>query len=401
MAAAFGEKKVLTSDDIQRAGCPRLLVPCYEEELVVPGDKGATVQYTTMRLLHSSKAGLAKNQLELAKIHDDLRIAVGSITLNGGASNLLVAKTSFDVLLTLTDGSQERAFISFDLKVPGAADTGMSYDYLKTLYQGRDNLYPVLEYLYDQGRSIANPADAKHGVTPSYDADTTEHDQYILHTEQMLAAYLAHPKAATMLVNRLRAEIRAKYPNVQAAKVYNMSLHMHSTKTCCAPCEYALLGLMNTKGPVPLTEEEGGVKKTVMVFSFIHHFKQECLKGHEVMPFTVPKTGVQLFVTVTADEHDANHKADIPVKSATVVPILFDIELKRNPAAYQRLYLSKFSAPFYDATSTPSNLSDKTVALSGSSKTKGSPITLEKVAATRKDEGVTIVMDLMGRLGLD
>ncbi len=402
---ALGAKKIRTTADKVRTGCPRVLVPCYEEP-AVPGHPQMITQRTLMRLSHTSKTGAVKGQLALADTHDELRISSAAITAPGGASNIVLAKMSAEVLITLHDGSTVRDFVVFDLKIPGAA-SGISYDYLRDLYKGRDNLYPVIEYFYDKGRALANPGNHKHGTEPGYDPDTTKHDQQTLHTEQMLVAYLAHPQASEMLVGRLTAEIRGKYPAAQAAKVYNMSLHMHSTKTCCAPCEYSLLGLMNTPNAVNLTADDGaGGEKTLLIFSFMHHFKKQCAKPNEVLSLTVPKSSpFQLFVTVTADNHDISHQAIAGIFSKMADPEAeaYDIHLKRDPTSYQRIFTTKFSAPFYYDMAArlglaETNLSDKTVAMSGSTQTKGSPVTASRVRSARCGEGD--FSDLMARLGL-
>ncbi len=401
---ALGVKKILTMIDNVRAGCPRILAPCYEDTVARPGHQPLIRQYTLMRLSHKTGAGVVKKELDLDKTHDDLRISSYALGIAGGASNVVLAKMSAEVLISLPDGSSVRDFIVFDLKIPGAGK-GISYDFLRDLYGGRDNLYPVMKYFYDEGRGIANAAGHKHGTEPAYDCDTTAHDQYILHTEQMLVAYLAHPKASEMLVARLRAEIRGKHPYAQMTKVYNMSLHMHSTKTCCSPCEYSLVGLMNSPDAVNLTEGAGVHKKTILVFSFLHHFQEKCLIPSEVMNFTLPEgSPFQLLVTVTADDHDAAHKAALPIAVEMADPRqrAFEISLKHDPAVCRQVFQTKFSVPFYYDTAVrmglaDTNLADKTVAMSGSTKTKGSAATIGKMNAIRKGEGD--ISDSMARLG--
>jgi hypothetical protein len=402
--ALGAKKKVCTTVDKIRAGCPRVLVPCYEQR-PVPERPRLIVQRTLMRLSHTSKAGLVKKQLDLGGVHDELRVSSAAITLPGGAANIVLAKMSAEVQITLHDGSTVRDFVVFDLKIPGAV-SGISYDYLRDLYKGRGNLYPVIKYFYKKGRALANPGGHKHGTEPGYDPRTTKHDQQILHSEQMLVAYLAHPDASEMLVERLRAEIRGHYPAAQAAKVYNMSLHMHSTKTCCAPCEYALLGLMNTPRGVNLRgSDEVGVKTTLLVFSFMHHFTAQCARPSEMLSLSVPRSSpFQLFVTVTADSHDVSHQVvvDILSKSEDPKAEAYDIHLKRDPASSRQIFTTQFSVPFYYDLArrlgvAQTNLLDKTVAMSGSTQTKGSPVTASRVDLARCGEGD--VSSLMARLG--
>jgi hypothetical protein len=399
-----GAKTIVTMTDRVRAGCPRTLVPCYEDVVAYTGRKPLIKQYTLMRLSHKTKAGVVKKELDLDKIHDDLRISSYALGIAGGASNVVLTKMSAEVLISFPDGSSVRDFIVFDLKIPGAGE-GISYDFLRDLYGDRANLYAAMKRFYYNGRSIANVAGHTHGVEPAYDCSSTAHDQYILHTEQMLVAYLAHPKASEMLVGRLRAEIRGKHPHAEATKVYNMSLHMHSTKTCCAPCEYALVGLMNSHGAINLPKKIGADKNPILAVSFLHHFQEQSLIPSEIMSFTLPKTSpFQLFVTVTADAHDAAHKADLPVDTEMADPrqSAFEIALKHDPSAFQQIFQTKFSAPFYYDTAlrmglADTNLADKTVAMSGSTQTKGSGATIGKMKLMRKKEGD--VADLMARLG--
>jgi len=191
--------------------------------------------------------------------------------------------------------SYKLEYFVFDLRIPGANTTKesvFSYDRLIEGFYSREQLYSNLKRFYSLGKNTVNPTDNKHGHKPLYDPKSSKHDQYILHTEQLLVAYLSTLQSAYMLRNRLRTEIRAKHPDVRQVKVYNMGLHMHSTKTCCAPCEYSLIGLMNRR-------ERG----------FLPNFQKVCLEQNDLIKFCFPqKSKFSLLVTVTASEHDADHQ---------------------------------------------------------------------------------------------
>ena len=171
---------------------------------------------------------------------------------------------------------------------------------------GNKQIYQTLRHFYYLGRNVANPEDDKHGHQPDYDHTTSRHDQYILHTEQMLVAYLALPEAATMLVNRLRIAIRGEYPDVVAVKTYNMGLHMHLTKTCCAPCEYSLIGLMNKNG-APLVRNR-------MRLGFLHNFRAAATSPNQQMTINLPRNSLfRMVVTVTASNNDGHHQAHLTI----------------------------------------------------------------------------------------
>jgi hypothetical protein len=236
---------------VNRKGCPCQLTSCCQiSHFSKSREKCENVmqEFATMRLVHRTKTThIIKNSLSLNRIHHELE--VDSLHLSkSGSSNILLSKVSFDCLIITKSEKKYRDYLSFDLRIPGAnteEETVFSYDMIEKAYNGKVNLYETLKHFYTFGRSIANNEDHKHGHRPDYDSKSSKHDQYIRHTEQLLVAYLALPEAAKMLSNRLRLELRGKYADVNVVKVYNMGLHMHSTKTCCAPCEYSLIGLMN------------------------------------------------------------------------------------------------------------------------------------------------------------
>jgi hypothetical protein len=337
-----------------------------------------------MVLIHKAKDGQVKSSLRLDELHHELEI--DSLVLRGsGASNILLCKVSFDCLVTDSSDVEHRDYLSFDLKIPGVnseKEAIFSYDTVQTAFGSKENLYAALRYFYECGRDVANVDNVKHGTYPDYDPDSSSHDFFIRHSEQSLVAYLALPQAAAMLRNRLKTEIRGKYVNAASVKVYNMGLHMHSTKTCCAPCEYALLGLMN---------EAKGFKQGGIQLGFLANFQQACAVPNDQLGFTFPKqSAFRLLVTVTASNPDATHQKQptytVKKLKATETAPSRDILVKKQ-STFQQIF-STMVGTKYDPRKLPavSNLTDKTVVISGSKATSGSPGTANKAKVVRNVE---------------
>jgi hypothetical protein len=369
---------------ISRDGCPCKMTPYYQTSEIPPGDRTALINhFTTMRLVHFAKDGTIKDVYPLKLVHEELETT--SLKLRGsGASNILLYKVSFECLITLQPGKQIREFVRFNLKIRGTstkADSVLSYDMLEKVYGNKENLYAVLKHLYDLGRKIANPDGDKHGHEPEYDPDSSKHDQYIRHTEQLLAAYLMLPEGAQMLIDQLRGVIRAKYAEASGVKVYNMGLHMHSTKTCCGPCENTLVGLMNKRMNFTQDGKQLG---------FFYHFKKAAAAKNDTLTMSLPLASFfRLLVTVTATEHDADHRAQPQYKNVILGNLdtpFYDISIKSQITS-QSIFSTMIS-PGYDTRRIPdaSNLSDMTVGISGSKQTPGSKKTMAKVRQVRLDE---------------
>ena len=362
-----------------RVGCPAEFVETCQERSV----SGIVHEYAMMKLAHFSKKGVLKNELLLKDIHHELEL--DSLFLNmSGASNVLLSKVSFDCLIKEED-KEMREFITFELKIPGTnieGETVFSYNLIEKLYGSKAALYKALKFFYVKGRTVANGGNCKHGTTPDYDFMNPKHDQYIRHTEQLLVAYLALPQGSQMLYNRLRSEIRGKFPDATAVKVYNMSLHMHSTKTCCASCEYSLIGLMNQITEVCILNKRLG---------FLSNFKAHALVLNEQLKFSLPKkSNFKLLVTVTANDHDKDHRKQPEKKRISIrlnqnVPYKVINVKKRNSSI--SIFLAKLNIG-YDRNRLPalSYLIDNTVAISGSKATKGSPGTIDKIKSVRNEE---------------
>ncbi|MES2273334.1 MAG: hypothetical protein V4487_04005, partial [Chlamydiota bacterium] len=173
-----------------RPGCPCQHISFYQTvQSVKDSRRNLSQQFTTMRLEHRSKTGRLKNVLDLNQIHSDL--ASDSLGLrHSGSSNILLSKVSFDCLIS--EPSREvRKYLSFDLKIPGVNTDGesvFSYEFIEKAYGGKRNLYQAMQYFYHQGRNLANPQDLQHGHDPDYNPNSSNHDQYIRHTEQLLVA---------------------------------------------------------------------------------------------------------------------------------------------------------------------------------------------------------------------
>lgn len=386
-----GRTVFIPSNPVHRKGCPSQMTPIYQVTSIPNGSRTQLInKYTTMRLVHKTKDGVIKNSLSLEKIHNELEIC----SLNhqfSGASNILLTKVSVDCLVTKNKGQKIREYLTFDLRIPGANTDDQSvflYDVVEKMYGDKPNLYAALKHFHDLGRSIINPQDHTHGHKVDYNPSSPKHDQYIRHTEQFIVAYLALPEAAEMLCNYLRVAVQSKHPGAPGVKVYNMGLHMHSTKLCCGPCESALIGLMNkTKAPFP--ETEGG-RADRRDFGFLHHFQQACSVPDERLTITFPRHSLfRLLVTVTATNIDADHRAQptyttIRLNPQDPVPT-FDIDVKSSNISKQ-IFEGMLKLP-YDQRRYPIPTGMyATLAISGSNATPGNLSTMSSVKNARDNE---------------
>ncbi|MCB1082170.1 MAG: hypothetical protein KDK63_03385 [Chlamydiia bacterium] len=366
---------------IERDGCSRRLLPIYELTRDSEERVQLVNQFVAAKLVHLGSDKTVKNTLYLDDIHNELK--QGLLALDGAkTSNLLSFSISFDCLVTNVDGEQKRDYVNFPLKIPKihlSNQVILNYDTVLPLYDGTKNtLYRRLEKLYDLGKSIVNKDDSKHGHCPGYLSNNSSQDQYIRHTEQMLVAYLVTEHASRMLKNYLVAELRGKHSLMKSVKVYNMGLHMHSTKTCCAPCEYVLTGFMNDR------TEKG------FLYQFPIICKENitpCQDKRSVVRFRFPKnTQFQVLVTVSASQLDADHKKKIEYEETDFD--WYSIK-KKKKKSYKRIYTAYFDE-HYDRRRIPSAdismLSLRTISLSGSSATRYSPETVEKISKKKNEE---------------
>ncbi|MCP5506042.1 MAG: hypothetical protein H7A38_04075 [Chlamydiales bacterium] len=355
-----------------RAGCPVQLTRCYSQPIEIPGARRTRDHYYTAMKLADMVEETPIRLLNLDKVHHDMETE--SLSLYGsGASNIVVAKLSFDCSIEIGETSERATFV-WDLKIPEVGDI-LSFDFIKGKYNeyGIDP-YKLLKYYYSLGKSIVNKDKNKHGHTPGYSSGESSQDQYIRHTEQMLVAYLALPDAAAMIRNYLRTEIRSKYHKQStAARIYHMGIHMHSTKTCCAPCEYTLIGLMNDDGEF---HESFGFKK---------NFSEECLEPNELLKFKFSrKFPLKVLVTVTANTPDADHKKKPEYRETDATD---DEIFVRDQATLSKIFTTFLDNP-YDVRKVPEEtaLKDRTVFTSGSNVTPGTKKTIAKANRVKSAE---------------
>lgn len=372
------------------------MTPVYRMDTSTKREKSVH-EFTTMQLVHYSNQELV-NALSLAPVHQRLEYNASKLA-NSGSSNILVCSVSFDCLVTDVDEETTyRIYPSFHLKIPSVNTDKESVfvsDLLVKMYGSKAKLYQAMKHLYELGRSVANDEGYKHGHEPEYDSTTSKHDQYILHTEQLLCAYFALPQAAYMLCNRLVTEIRARHVNAAAVTVFNMGVHFQSTKTCCAPCEYCLIGLMN---------DDKGVKQRGVKVGFIPNFKKACKEATVPLKLKVSKKpAFVVLTTATVSEADAHHRKQPTYKIK---------ELKEGTeASPHKIRVKKAEATtkihtalvesVFNKTSDKvlSCLSDITVCISGSKSTPGSSATATKVKAVREEE-MKELEELMAHLRL-
>ena len=381
---------------VYRTGCPCVITPFSQTAVRPPGDMHPVLrQFTPMRLVHQAKDDSVKYSYSLKHIHDDL--ATTSLALRGsGSSNILNSFVSFECRITTPTGVVRDHF-PLSLKIKGtntAEEQVLSYEMVEKAYGSKAKLYAAMKYIYQQG--LANAQNLSHGHQPDYNPHTYTHDQYIRHTEQLLVAYLAEPEAAQALFDQLHGAIRAKYHEATSAKVYNMVLHIDSTKTCCAPCEYALLGFMNDRNGFRFPTDPIGMSR-----GFMRNFTQAAAKPSQTLPISLPANSpFRVLVTVTATEADADHKkqprynvTDLKKQSVPDYNILV-----KSADASSKIYTTMVNQK-YDGRKIPqeTNLSGKTIGISGSKSTKGSPGTIAKVKSIRKLEDEAD--HLLSRLG--
>lgn len=324
--------------------------------------------------------------------------------------NVLAAKMSAVVKVTTAEGHDVRSLISFNIKIPqlrkkldkDKTAEVFCYDDITALYGNTENLCVVMKNLYNLGRATANPSNAKHGHKPDYNPLTPGiHIQNERHTEQYLAAYLAHPDAAAMILARLRTEIRYQHPGSKAAKIYSMQLHMHSNKTCCACCEYSLVGLMNNT-PYCLFYE--GHPDASLSITFTHNIALACATPSEALPLTLPEhTPFNLQVMVTADERDAHHSGTL--KSTPTEPTLYAIQIK-NPVPSTTIYQTLFNHSLdidkaRKIDLVPKTLLDNTVFISGSASKKLNQTISKDHAKQKAKEGDDLLKDIARLLCFD
>lgn len=366
---------------IIRGGCAAKLAPFYQVVSKTPEERKELInEYVTMRLVHYKKNGTVKNSYCLRAVHEQLENASLSLS-KSGSSNILLSKISFDCLIQTQGGEEHRKFVTFDLKMDSLTELVFSYDTILKTYGSKDNLYKTLEHFYTAGRQVANPTNEQHGHEPNYDQEAVGHDQFIRHTEQLLVAYLALPETAKMLATRLKGTIRGANAEAKSVKVYNMGLHMHSTKTCCAPCEYVLLGLMNQHNEFTQGDKSLG---------FLHNFRQAAITRDETLPIKLPQNSFfRLLVTVSASEADGTHKKIPAYSSEALVDKAcpyYNIDVKSEDASghiFTALINQKFDQRRAFSTF---DLSDITVAISGSLATRGTEGTIQKVRQVKRNQ---------------
>src|ERR1700759_1834994 len=139
MAAAAASSVVRATyvpHDSPRAGCPCKLISTCQVSTTPEGERTKLIdEFTRMKLVHRAKNGREKSSLRLDLVHHELEL--DSLVLQrSGASNVLLAKVSFDCLVKGETG-EVRDYIVFDLKIPGMNTGGegvFSFDAIAKAY---------------------------------------------------------------------------------------------------------------------------------------------------------------------------------------------------------------------------------------------------------------------------
>lgn len=366
-------------------------------------------------IVHRSEAQQEKYRYSITDIHHQLRVTHNSAETEQG--NAITVDISFEILIEDDEENEIRDHVVFPLQIPGhLSSPSITKSGLKT---SDASTYAKLKVLYGIGRQVRNmPSGAKHGPTPKYDNSHSD-KQFIHHTEQTLAAYLCTPAAAQMLVNRLIATIRAKYPESHGRKVkiYSAVLHMHSDKMPCGPCELTLVGLQNSwqagaKGFKGFSEhlQDELTKRTKDFYTgkpnapykFIFPGFELNNNKKTIQPKKVNsnKKGIRLFTTYTADRvdgqgggkgHNQPRVAKKPVSSRS--PSIIHTRTRQN-SSY--LWVANFDEDMKGVVAEiKPDTEFRTTILSGSDstpKTKKSKSNIEKL----KKEGAEETGNLMG-----
>lgn len=335
-------------------------------------------------LTRYSSKGDVKSTLSFKKTHKKL-LASSHPLNNSGSSNILLTEVGCDCTIQ-TASDKLDTFVSFPLRIPGSGPGSSPlffYDALASppYYQSKSTLYEAIEHFYCLGRSIANPRNTKHGHTPDYSGENPRQDQYVRHTEQFLVAYLALPEAAEGLLRRLVTEVRANHPLATSIKLHNLSLSLASTKTCCSPCEYTLLGLMN---------ERDGIIQQDTLLGLLPNLQIACETLQTTLPISLSRNHpLRLFTTVFATENDGDHIKTSPLEKTELgekeLPVPYDIAT-HDPFSSSHLFRVLVKEPLPHHLQPVSNLSDFSVIVSGSEKTPGSRSTRKKIIAERDCE---------------
>lgn len=340
---------------------------------------------THVKFVHKSKNDAIKFQFSLDTSQHGLRETLNQLPHEDG--NSIVANISFEIAIVDSTGNKKRDIITFPLKIPASLPAqcstsrqtensqDISYSYVKE----KQSLQSLGE-LYRHGLTVVGGH--SHGPAVDYSGKKRAQEQYIYHTEQILAAYLCKPEASTMLVNRLISEIRAKYSDLDfgtTIKLYNSIISFHSNKTPCAPCEYVMVGLQNSYSIV--TNRFTGF--TRLLEQELDRRTEACTQNqpNNHLKFNYPKRNkqnpdndetIQLFFLYTADETDAGHK--VPVVPSD--PLFNDNQptyiATKSPSKNPHIFLANYGKTLDEANlnSGQSDLSQRSVLVSGSTGTK-------------------------------
>jgi hypothetical protein len=354
-----------------RAGCPCEVTNASEHTY----PNGAVRRVAEIALLDHTQ-----RLIPLKEIHRDLESSHLPLHTSG-SSNICLCRIGFNCQVNFIGGQMTTRYFSFDLKVPGDSTNQGVFSSDMMMNSGgsapKQALYSAISFYHNNGRRIANPRNVTHGNRPNYtDINTPLNDSFILHTEQMLVAYLDRPQAAQMLRNRLITHIRGEFPNATSATVHAIGIHLHQNKTCCGPCEYSLIGLMHST-------QQG----------FIANLITACTGRDERLALQIMNSPSNpawfpMVTTVTATESDATHQA-LPKFTKTTQPVnkppMRSIIDLAAPVTSQRIHTSILSPHAQANIPMTSSQYEGSIAISGSLQTKGSRGTITATSAQRED----------------
>lgn len=334
-----------------RAGCPCIITNASEQTYL-----NGTVRRVTEMVLQNHLG----QDIPLNSLHRDLETS-HLLLHNSGSENICLSRIGFSCEIILPQGPLVTSYpsvtryltvtpyLSFDLKIPGdRVNVVFSSDLMLQAYQTQQALFAAIGQQHGVGHVIANPNNFTHGNTPDYvspNIGVPLNQSFVLHTEQMLVAYLARMDAAEMLKNRLKIFIRGEYGNAITAKVHAIGIHLNQNKTCCGPCEYSLIGLMQNT-------QQGLIPNLGAVFNPQVQAAQPILTPPDDtlnLQMIVPQNPnpFPMVTTVAAKEYDATHRhlpTFNPTQPQPIQPPIFRsiIDL-RLPTTSQHIYTTILS----------------------------------------------------------
>jgi hypothetical protein len=280
---------------------------------------------------HSRKTQAIKSRLVLGEIHANLRQALARMT-PPKVGNIVTAAITFELKVV---SSEKRHFVTMPIKVPNKSIFTISDTLKLTKGITLQRVLDSLKIMHRTGKEIHG--NHTHISSPKYDNSTGD-AQLINHSEQPLYYYLTTEDAATMIANRLIAQLRGQdlIPWGEEIKVSKVIAHLHSTKTPCGSCETVIAGEQE------LNDISNALIKALEKRSF-KNAAAEASSRAEPYHFTFPKNGLRLLTTYSADTTDRHTAPTLDVATWRQYGEMSEIELNASIKSNHRfVHVVKF-----------------------------------------------------------